>query len=139
VKSTSDRCGGNQRKAVRTRCDFEQGCRKSEESCPNQVQLQTGLKGISGKLSEPGVTSDRFGGNQRKAVRTRCNFRQVWRKSKKSCPNQVQLQTGLEEIKEKLSELGATSDRFEGNQRKAVRTRSNFRQVWRESVKSCPN
>jgi len=42
------------------------------------VQLQTGLKGNRGKLSELGTTSDRFRGNQRKAVRTWCSFRQVW-------------------------------------------------------------
>jgi hypothetical protein len=85
------------------------------KSCPNQVQLLTGLEEIRRKLSEPGATSDRFEGNQRKAVRTRCNFGQVWRKSAESCPNQVRLRTGLEGIRGKLSEPGATSDRFGGN------------------------
>jgi hypothetical protein len=93
------------------------------------VQLQTSLEGIREKLSELDVASDKFIGNQRKAVRTWCNFRQVWRESEKSCPNLIQLQTGLEGNREKLSELGATSDRFKGKQRKAVRTWYNFRQV----------
>jgi hypothetical protein len=87
------------------------------------------LKETRGKLSELGATSDRFEGNQRKAVRTRSNFGQVWRKPLKSCPNQEQLRTGLEETIEKLSEPGATSDKFEGNQKKAVRTRCDFGQL----------
>jgi hypothetical protein len=62
------------------------------------------LKEISKKLSELGATSDRFERNHQKAVRTRCNFGQVWRKSVESCPNQEQLRTGLEEISKKLSE-----------------------------------
>ncbi|MCM3571847.1 hypothetical protein M3172_01490 [Mesobacillus subterraneus] len=92
------------------------------KSCPNLMQLQTGLEGNSEKLSELDATSDRFGGKRRKVVRTWCNFRQVWRETEESCPNLVQLQTGLEGNRGKLSELGATSDRFEGKQRKAVRT-----------------
>ena len=75
-----------------------------------------------GKQSEPGVTSDRFGRNQRKAVRTWRDFGQVWRELMKRCLNLVQLQTGLEGNSEKLSELDATSDRSGGKQRKAVRT-----------------
>jgi hypothetical protein len=39
---------------------------------------------------------------------------------------------------EKLSEAGATSDRFEGKSRKAVRSKSTFRQVCRKKQKSCP-
>ena len=80
------------------------------------------MEGITEKLSEPGATSDRFGGNHRKAVRTRSNFGQVWRKSQKSCQKLEQLRTGLKEIIEKLSEPRETSDRFGGNHRKAVRT-----------------
>ena len=45
----------------------------------------------------------------------------------------------MEGITEKLSELRATSDRFGGSRRKAVRTWSNFGQVWRKSQKSCQN
>ncbi|MFT9597600.1 hypothetical protein [Mesobacillus sp.] len=40
----------------------------------------------------------------------------------KSCLNMLQLQTGLEEKDEKLSEHDPTSDRFGGKARKAVRT-----------------
>ncbi|MBT2704276.1 hypothetical protein J7E34_13300, partial [Chryseobacterium sp. ISL-80] len=40
---------------------------------------------------------------------------------------------------EKLSELGATSDKFGASRRKAVRTRGNFGQVWRSQTKSCLN
>ncbi|UYZ22985.1 hypothetical protein [Mesobacillus jeotgali] len=47
-----------------------------------------------------------------KAVRTQSNFRQVQREKGKSCPNPEQLQTGSSGKVEKLSELGATSDRF---------------------------
>ncbi|WNF23609.1 hypothetical protein [Mesobacillus jeotgali] len=74
------------------------------------------------KLSENRSTSDRFGGKGRKAVRTSPNFRQVWRKRQKSCQKIAQLQTGLEEKAEKLSEDQSTSDRFGGKDRKAVRT-----------------
>jgi hypothetical protein len=43
----------------------------------------------------------------------------------------------LKEKAEKLSEERATSDRFEGKSRKAVRRTSNLRQVYREKQKSC--
>jgi hypothetical protein len=44
----------------------------------------------------------------------------------KGCQNIVQLLTGLKEKGEKLSEVGATSDRLEGKARKVVRTSSNL-------------
>jgi len=72
------------------------------------------------KLSEPGVTSDRFSGKWGKAVRTQSNFRQVQREKGKSCLNLVQLRTGSAGKGEKLSEPGATSDRFSGKRGKAV-------------------
>ena len=56
----------------------------------------------------------------------------------KSCPKSEQVQTSLEGTGEKLSEVRASSDRFRANRRKAVRSQSKFRQVWREPVKSCP-
>ena len=47
------------------------------------------------------------------------------------------LRTGLEVTLGKLSEEGATSDRFRGKRGKAVRRWSNFRQVQRKNKKSC--
>jgi hypothetical protein len=41
-------------------------------------------------------------------------FGQVWRKNEKNCQKFVQLLTGLKEKREKLSEVGAISDRFGG-------------------------
>ncbi|WP_079509993.1 hypothetical protein [Mesobacillus jeotgali] len=38
---------------------------------------------------------------------------------------------------EKLSEVSPTLDRFEGKGRKAVRSKSNFGQVWGQREKSC--
>jgi hypothetical protein len=87
------------------------------------------LEETNEKLSEVGATSDRFGGKTGKAVRSRGNFRQVWWKKRKSCPNQRQLRTGLEEKQENLSEPKATSDRFGGKTGKAVRTKCHFGQV----------
>jgi len=43
----------------------------------------------------------------------------------------------LQEKEEKLSEERATSDRFVGKSRKAVKRRGNLRQVCREKQKSC--
>ncbi|MGV2942524.1 hypothetical protein AB5I83_23475, partial [Mesobacillus sp. LC4] len=57
-----------------------------------------------------------------KAVRTWGYFRQLSRKSRQSCPNLKLLQTAFMGITEKLSELEATSDSFQGNHDKAVRT-----------------
>ncbi|MCM3573479.1 hypothetical protein M3172_09735 [Mesobacillus subterraneus] len=91
------------------------------------------------KLSEPGATSDRFSVKSGKAVRTQSNFGQVQREKWKSCPNPEQLRTGSAGKVEKLSELGATSDRFSGKRGKAVRMQSNFRQVQWVKWKSCPN
>ncbi|MBT2694917.1 hypothetical protein J7E32_18145 [Bacillus sp. ISL-55] len=71
------------------------------------------MKGNHEKLSEHGPTSDRFEGESSKAVRAWATFRQVWKKSTKSCPNPEQLQTGFIGNHDKLSEHGPTSDRFE--------------------------
>ncbi|MBT2644448.1 hypothetical protein J7I80_19740, partial [Bacillus sp. ISL-41] len=53
------------------------------------------------------------------------------------CQKSEQLQTGSKEKEEKLSKVGATSDRFEGKRGKAVRSHSNFRQVQRVKRESC--
>jgi hypothetical protein len=45
-------------------------------------------------MSDEKVTSDRFEGKRRKAVRRRSNFRQVQMKKQKSCQKKEQLQTG---------------------------------------------
>ncbi|WNF23608.1 hypothetical protein [Mesobacillus jeotgali] len=110
---------------------------KLRTSCQKIAQLQTGLEEMIEKLSEDRPTSDRFGGKGGQAVRRSINFGQVWMKREKSCQNIDQLQTGLEEKAEKLSEDRPTSDRFGGIDRKAVRRSINFRQVWRERQKSC--
>ncbi|WP_102261337.1 hypothetical protein [Mesobacillus jeotgali] len=90
-------------------------------------------------MSEHQPTSDRFREKGRKAVRTSINFGQVWRRSHESCQNINQLWTGLVEKPGKLSEHRPTWDRFGGEARKAVRTSTNFGQVWRESQESCQN
>ncbi|MEW8969817.1 MAG: hypothetical protein AB2411_04280, partial [Mesobacillus sp.] len=136
-RPTSDRFGGNDRKAVRTSLNFRQVWRKRQKSCQNIAQLQTGLEEMAGKLSEDRPTSDRFGGKGGKDVRRSPNFRQVWRKRQKSCQKMAQLQTGLDEMIEKLSEDRPTSDRFGGKDRKTVRRSPNFRQVWRKRQESC--
>ncbi|MEW8986345.1 MAG: hypothetical protein AB2401_04945 [Bacillus sp. (in: firmicutes)] len=88
-------------------------------------------------LSEEEPSLDRFGGNAQKVVRSRGDFRQVCRQTKKSCQNLIQLQTGLKVKQKKLSKEEPTSDRFVGKAQKVVRRRANFRQVWRKSRKSC--
>ncbi|MBS8263752.1 hypothetical protein DYI25_04750 [Mesobacillus boroniphilus] len=107
------------------------------ESCQKKEQVRTGLEEIGEKLSEERATSDRFEGNKWKAVRRKSDFGQVWRKSTESCQKKERLRTGLEEIGGKLSEERATSDRFGGNRRKAVRRKSDFGQVWRKPTESC--
>jgi hypothetical protein len=56
---------------------------------------------------------------------------------RKSCQKQEQLQTGSADKEEKLSEAGATSDRFSDKSGKAVRSQSNFRQVQWKKRRSC--
>ena len=135
--ATSDRFGLRRRKAVRRRRNFRQVWVEKEKRCQKKAQLQTGLGGEGEKLSEEGATSDRFGWRRRKAVRRRRNFRQVWVEKEKRCQKKAQLQTGLGGEGEKVSEEGATSDRFGLRRRKAVRRRRNFRQDWVEKEKSC--
>jgi hypothetical protein len=55
------------------------------------------------KLSEVAPSSDRFGGERGKAVRSSSKFGQVCRKKGKSCLKQLQVQTGYEEKQKKLS------------------------------------
>jgi hypothetical protein len=50
-------------------------------------------------------------------------------KNKKSCQKKSQLKTGLRGKQEKLSKEEPTSDRFKKKTRKAVKRKSNFRQV----------
>jgi hypothetical protein len=122
VRATSDRFGGNRCKAVRSKSNIRQVWGKPVQSCQKKEQLQTGLGETGAKLSEERATSDKFGGNRRKAVRRKSNFRQVWRKPAESCQKKEQLQISLEETGEKLSELRACLDRFGGNRWKAVRS-----------------
>ncbi|WP_144474697.1 hypothetical protein [Cytobacillus oceanisediminis] len=75
--ATSDRFDGKSRKAVRSRGDFGQVCRKKLKSCPKQWRLRTGLKGKAEKLSEARAPSDRFAGKSKKAVRSSGKFGQV--------------------------------------------------------------
>ncbi|WNF23063.1 hypothetical protein [Mesobacillus jeotgali] len=119
---TLDRFGGKAGKVVRSRSNFRQVWRESRKSCQKMSQLQTGLVEKEEKLSEVEATLDRFGEKAGKVVRSRSNFRQVWRESRKSCQKMSRLQTGLVEKEEKLSEVEATLDRFEGKSRKVVRT-----------------
>jgi hypothetical protein len=78
------------------------------------------FKQVGEKLSEVQVSSDRFGGARRKAVRSK-----------------GQVQTGLMAKGEKLSEVRSSSDRFGGARRKAVRSKVKFGQVWWCKGKSC--
>jgi hypothetical protein len=74
------------------------------------------------KLSEDELTSDKFEGKAQNGVRSRDNFRQVWRKSRKSCQKKSQLQTSLVKKQEKVAEDELTSDRFKGKEQKVVIT-----------------
>ncbi|MBT2684594.1 hypothetical protein J7E42_13280 [Bacillus sp. ISL-37] len=56
------------------------------------------------KLSELRATSDRFGVEREKAVRTKADFGQVWWWNRKSCQNKSKLRTGSAVKEEKLSE-----------------------------------
>ncbi|WP_102261622.1 hypothetical protein [Mesobacillus jeotgali] len=78
-------------------------------------------------MSEEGATSDRFGCGRRKAVRSESNFRQVWVWKERSCQKKGRLRTGSSVKGEKLSEEGATSDRFGCGRRTAVRRRGQLR------------
>ena len=76
-RATSDRFEGKSRKAVKKRSNFGQVQREKKKTCQKKEQLQTGFKEKEEKLSEEGVTSDRFRGKSQKAVRRESNFRQV--------------------------------------------------------------
>jgi hypothetical protein len=56
------------------------------------------------KLSEQEPTSDRFGDERLKVVRSRGNFRQVWCRKRKNCLKEGQLRTGSSGKEKKLSE-----------------------------------
>ncbi|GAE47789.1 hypothetical protein JCM21738_4807 [Mesobacillus boroniphilus JCM 21738] len=57
----------------------------------------------------------------------------------KSSQKLIQLLTGLEEEREKLSEPGAPLDRFKGKARKVVRTWCHFGQNEEEELEICLN
>jgi hypothetical protein len=83
-----------------------------KKSCQKKAQLQTGLGSNEEKLSQDGLTSDRFGHKRRKAVTRRANLRQVRLQKEKSCHKMRELKTGLGLDEEKLSKERATLDRF---------------------------
>ncbi|WNF23688.1 hypothetical protein [Mesobacillus jeotgali] len=64
-----------------------------------------------------------------KAVKKTKELRQVWVKMQKSCQENEGIKTGLRGKVQKLSEIEASSDRFEVKRVKAVRRRAKFRQV----------
>jgi hypothetical protein len=139
VIATSDRFKGKSGKPVKSHSNFRQVRRKKRKSCQKTEQLQTGSAGKAEKLSKDRATSDRFSRKNGKAVKRQSNFRQVQPEKRKSCQKTEQLQTGSTEKVEKLSKDRATSDRFSGKRGKAVRSRSNFRQVQPEKRKTCLN
>jgi hypothetical protein len=136
-RATSARFGGKRRKAVRRESNFCQVWGQTEKSCQKKEQLLPGSAPNGEKLSEERATSARFGAKRRKAVRRKSNFCQVRRQKEKSCQKKEQLLPGSAPNGEKLSEERATSARFGGKRRKAVRRESNFCQVWRQTEKSC--
>ncbi|MFT9597223.1 hypothetical protein [Mesobacillus sp.] len=122
------------------------------KSCQEKRGIKTGLVVKGEKLSKVRATSDRFGVKgrkavrrklnldrfwikRRKAVRRKLNFGQVLDQTKKSCQKKAQLWTGLALKEEKLSKVSSTSDKFGIKRRKAVRSKSNFGQVWHQKKK----
>jgi hypothetical protein len=138
AKPSSDRLDGKNRKAVRSRGKFGQVGWQKQQSCPKQGQVQTGWSAKTEKLSEAKPSSDRLEGKNRKAVRSRAKFGQVGWQKQKTCPKQSQVRTGWMAKTEKLSEAKLSSDRLEGKNRKAVRSKAKFGQVGRQKQKSCP-
>ncbi|MBS8263354.1 hypothetical protein DYI25_02740 [Mesobacillus boroniphilus] len=78
------------------------------------------------KLSRILCYSDRFKGEEVKAVKNPLLFRQVLRKRSQSCQESFVIQTGLKEKKPKLSRILCYSDRFKGKEAKAVKNPTMF-------------
>ncbi len=57
---TSDKVKRRSRDIVRTWCGFRQSEEEKLRICPNLVWLQTKLRWVFEKLSEPGMTSDKM-------------------------------------------------------------------------------
>jgi hypothetical protein len=138
AESSSDRLEGKNRKAVRSGAKFGQVGGQKKKSCPKQSQVRTGWKAKTEKLSEAAMSSDRLDGKNNKPVRSRAKFGQVGWQKQKSCQKQHEVRTGWRAKTEKLSEAGSSSDRLEGKNNKAVRSRAKFGQVGRQKQKSCP-
>jgi hypothetical protein len=66
--------------------EFGQVSGGKAKSCAKYPVVRTGLKEEGEKLSEVALSSDRFRGRRRKAVRSSSEFGQVSGGKEKSCP-----------------------------------------------------
>ncbi|WP_139365080.1 hypothetical protein [Litchfieldia alkalitelluris] len=86
VEVTSGSFGPEQNKVVRSEGNFRQLWPRTNQSCPKGLEVQTALAQKKAKLSEEVGSSDSFGPERIKAVRSGGNFRQLWPRTKQSCP-----------------------------------------------------
>jgi hypothetical protein len=108
---------------------FGQVCWGRVKSSPNASLIRTGSLWKSQKQSECEPYSDRFVGEESKAVRMRASFGQVCWGRAKSSPNASLIRTGLLGKSQKQSECQPHSDRFVVEEPKAVRMPVSFGQV----------
>ena len=66
-----------------------------EERCQKKLQIQTGLGLLEEKLSEKALDSDRFEVKRGKPVKISPGFRQLCGGKRKSCQNNLWIQTGF--------------------------------------------
>ena len=114
--------GKKQRSSVRSWSIFRQGKGKSKGLCPKLRYLRTREVGFKGVVSEVRVSSDKGKQDHRCSVRSWSIFRQGKAKSKELCPKLRYLQTGEDELKGEVSEVGVSSDKERRNQRSYVQS-----------------
>jgi hypothetical protein len=105
---------------------FGQVCWGKAKSSPNASLIRTGLLWKSQKQSECQPHSDRFVGEELKAVRMRASFGQVRCGRAQSSPNASFIRTGSLGKSQKQSECEPHSDRYVGEEPKAVSPNASF-------------
>ncbi|WP_139378398.1 hypothetical protein [Mesobacillus jeotgali] len=105
-----DRDSGFTLKAVQSSSMFGQEFWIYSQSCPKQLNVWTGIRDLQPKLSKAAQCLDKVSGLTAKAVQSSSKFGQEFWIYIQSCPKQLNVWTGMQDLLPKLSEAAPALD-----------------------------